>query len=118
MFLVIWIWTWSAFAGTNTIFFPAKHAKHAKIQFPDAVKTIEEKKKLKYYIYSNIANLPANEFLPLMNEIMEQTVDARTLIAAMYYDLCIMIDGEEVPEEEYNFRERMDDIMKKQAKAI
>lgn len=86
--------------------------------FPDAVKTIEEKKKLKYYIYSNIANLPANEFLPLMNEIMEQTVDARTLIAAMYYDLCIMIDGEEVPEEEYNFRERMDDIMKKQAKAI
>lgn len=80
---------------------------------PSAVINDDDKKKLKFYIYSNLVNLPAKEFLVLINEILEQSDDAKVLISAMYYDLCIMTDGEYVPEEEYNFRERMDEIMKK-----
>lgn len=79
--------------------------------FPNAIVEQEDQKKLQYYIYSNIANLPVREFLILMKEVIEGTTDGRQLIGAMYYDLTMVLDDEEVTEENSNFRNKMNEVL-------
>jgi len=81
--------------------------------YPNAIVTDEEKKKIQYYIYVNIANLPVKEFLLLFKEIMEGTEMGRTLIGAIYYDLSRKVDNETVTKSESEFRRLMDELMEK-----
>lgn len=80
---------------------------------PNAVLTNENEKMLQSYLYVNIANLPVNEFLISMKEIIDNTEDGKRLMSAMYYDLKMVIDGEDVTEEDSNFRNVMNDILVK-----
>ena len=80
---------------------------------PNAVLTDENEKMLQSYLYVNIANLPANEFLVAMKEIIDNTNDGKKLMGAMYYDLKMVIDGEDVTEEDSHFRNVMDEILQK-----
>ena len=80
--------------------------------FPNAILTDDDKKKLKYYIYSNIANLPVKEFLLLFKEVMSQSETGKKLIGAMYYDLSRKVDDETVNKSESEFRKVMDELVK------
>jgi hypothetical protein len=79
--------------------------------FPEAVKNEEEKKKIQYYIYVNIANLPVKEFLLLFKEIMAETEMGKTLIGAIYYDLTRKVDNETVTKSDSEFRKLMDQLV-------
>ena len=81
--------------------------------FPDAIKNEESKKKLQYYIYSNIVNLEAKELLILMKEVMGETETGRKLIGAIYYDLSRKVDDETVTKSESEFRKLMDELAPK-----
>jgi len=80
---------------------------------PNAVLTDENEKMLQSYMYVNIANLPVNEFLISMKEIIDNTDDGKKLMGAMYYDLKMVIDGEEVTEDDSHFRSVMNEIVEK-----
>jgi hypothetical protein len=79
--------------------------------YPDAIVTDEEKKKIQYYIYVNIVNLPVKEFLLLFKEIMGGTDMGKTLIGAIYYDLTRKVDNETVTTSDSEFKRLMDEFM-------
>lgn len=79
--------------------------------FPNAIMNDDDKKKLKYYIYSNIANLPVKEFLLLFKEVMSQSDTGKKLIGAMYYDLSRKVDDETVNKSESEFRKVMNELV-------
>lgn len=79
--------------------------------YPDAIITDEEKKKIQYYIYVNIVNLPVKEFLLLFKEIMGGTDMGKTLIGAIYYDLTRKVDNETVTTSDSEFKRLMDEFM-------
>lgn len=81
--------------------------------FPEAIKNDEEKKKIQYYIYVNVANLPVKEFLLLFKEIMNGGDVGKTLIGAIYYDLSRKVDNETVTKSESEFRRLMDELVEK-----
>jgi hypothetical protein len=81
--------------------------------FPEAIKNDEEKKKIQYYIYVNVANLPVKEFLLLFKEIMNGGDVGKTLIGAIYYDLSRKVDNETVTKSESDFRRLMDELVEK-----
>ena len=70
----------------------------------------KEQKGLQHYLYVNVVNLPAHEFLALMKEVMGKTPVAERLMAAMLYDVKGVL-GEHSIEDSY-FRKEMDDFMK------
>ena len=89
---------------------PAIWRKLVKI-FPRSIVDDESKRKLQFYIYSNIANLPVREFLRLMKEVLQGSEDGKSLIAAMYYDLTMVLDDEEVTNDESHFKTKMRELM-------
>lgn len=80
--------------------------------FPRSVIENEEKRKIQFYMYSNIANLPVKQFLVLMKEVLKDTEDGKALLSAMYYDLTMVIDDEQVTKETSHFKNKMDEVMK------
>ena len=81
--------------------------------YPEAIRNEEDKKRLQFYIYSNVANLPAKEFLVLMKEVIGNTEMGKKLIGAMYYDLTRKVDDEEVTKSTSEFRKLIDEITPK-----
>jgi hypothetical protein len=81
--------------------------------YPEAIKNEEEKKKLQYFIYSNVANLPVKEFLVLMKEVIGNTEMGKKLIGAMYYDLTRKVDSEEVTQSTSEFRKLIEELAPK-----
>jgi len=79
--------------------------------FPSAIVNDESKRKLQFYIYSNIANLPVRQFLKLMKEVLQGSEDGRALIGAMYYDLTMVLDDEEVTNDDSHFKTKMNELM-------
>ena len=78
--------------------------------FPDAIRDEENKIIFQYYIYANIINLPAKEFLVLMKEVIGNSPTGKQLIDAMYYDLSRHLDNEEVTEEDSEFRKLLNGL--------
>jgi hypothetical protein len=81
--------------------------------YPEAIRNEEDKKRLQFYIYSNVANLPAKEFLVLMKEVIGNTEMGKKLIGAMYYDLTRKVDDEQVTKSTSEFRKLIDEITPK-----
>ena len=81
--------------------------------YPEAIRNEEDKKRLQFYIYSNVANIPAKEFLVLMKEVIGNTEMGKKLIGAMYYDLTRKVDDEEVTKSTSEFRKLIDEITPK-----
>lgn len=74
---------------------------------PNTIKDAE----LQYYIYVNIVNLPANEFLLMFREILGNTPLAKTLIGALYYDLIRRNDNEEITKDNSEFKMLMSELV-------
>lgn len=87
--------------------------RRLNVLYPESIKVEEDKKKLQYYIYSNVANLPAKEFLVLMKEVIGNTAIGKKLIGAMYYDLTRKVDNEEITKSTSEFRKIIDEITPK-----
>lgn len=80
--------------------------------FPEAITEDVNKRILQYYMYTNIINLPANEFLVVMKEVLGNTDNGKQLIDRMYYDLERKFSREEVTNEDSAFRELLDSLVK------
>ena len=78
--------------------------------FPAPIVEQDDKKVIQYYIYTNIINLPTNEFLVLMKEVIGKSENGKKLIDSMYYDLSRKLDGEEVSNEGSEFRKLIDEL--------
>lgn len=78
--------------------------------FPNRIVEEEDKKVFQYYIYVNIINLPTKEFVVLMKEVIGNTEDGKRLIDTMYYDLSRKFAGEEVGEDDSEFRRILNDL--------
>ena len=80
---------------------------------PESYVTGEDKSHLKYYIYSNLANLPAREFMSfisvMVKEDPESKATAKRILGAMAYDLERTLDGEDIEGEEH-FRNEIEGI--------
>lgn len=81
--------------------------------FPDAVKNDEDKKKLQFYMLSNIANLPVKEYLITMKEVISGSDDGKKLMGAIYYDLSRKTDNETMTKTESEFRRVIDSLKDK-----
>ena len=78
--------------------------------FPTPVVEEEDKKIIQYYMYTNIINLPTKEFLVVMKEVIGNSEDGKKLIDSMYYDISRKLDGEEVSNEDSEFRKLVDQL--------
>jgi hypothetical protein len=80
--------------------------------FPDAVMEDDNEKKMQYYLYQELVNTPAKEFLLSMKEILQKSEIGKKLISAMYYDIKTILDGEVDDEAETQYRRVMDELLK------
>ena len=78
--------------------------------FPASIVDNEDKKAFQFYIYVNIINLPTKEFVVLMKEVIGNTPNGKQLMDTMYYDLSRKLDGEEVTNEDSEFRRLIDEL--------
>lgn len=78
--------------------------------FPTRITQDEDKKVFQYYMYVNIINLPTKEFVVLMKEVIGNTDNGKQLIDTMYYDLSRKLDGEEITNEDSEFRRLIDEL--------
>ena len=80
---------------------------------PESYVTGEDKSHLKYYIYSNLANLSAREFMSFISIMIkddpESKATAKRILGAMAYDLERTLDGEDIEGEEH-FRDEIENI--------
>jgi hypothetical protein len=81
--------------------------------FPNEIITNDAKKILQRQIYSTLANLPAKDFLIIMNEIIKETQDGKALIGAMYYELDAALDGNFISRSESLFIRKLNEIKNK-----
>jgi len=78
--------------------------------FPNPIVEDEDKKVIQYYIYTNIINLPTKEFVVLMKEVIENSENGKKLIDSMYYDISQKLAGEEITDEDSEFRNLLDQL--------
>lgn len=81
--------------------------------YPETVLTNENEKKLTFYLYQELVNTPAREFLAAMKEIIQKTEIGKKLIGAMFYDLKTILDGEIDDESETQYRRVMNELLPK-----
>ena len=82
---------------------------------PEAYVTDDDKKHLKFYVYSNLSNLTPKEFMSFIDVMVkddeESRATAKRILGAMAYDLERTLDGEDITGEEH-FRNEIDSITK------
>jgi hypothetical protein len=80
---------------------------------PESYVTDEDKKHLKFYIYSNLSNLNPKEFMSFVDVMVkddeESKATSKRILSAMAYDLERTLDGEDITGEEH-FRNEIENI--------
>lgn len=79
--------------------------------FPQAILEDENERKLQYYLYTELVNTPANEFLLSMKEILSGSENGKRILGAMYYDIKTILDDELDDESETQYRRVIDELM-------
>ena len=80
------------------------------LKLPFSLRKEEGNQKFIFYIVSNVANLPAKEYLILYKEIFEDSKNAKKLLSAMYYDLTRMKSKDEVTTSDSEFKKLIREI--------
>ena len=82
---------------------------------PEAYVTDDDKKHLKFYVYSNFSNLTPKEFMSFIDVMVkddeESIATSKRILGAMAYDLERTLDGEDITGEEH-FRDEIEKITK------
>jgi hypothetical protein len=82
-------------------------------KLPLSLRTEEDKRKLIFYLVSNVANLPAKEYIVLYNEIFSDSKESKNLLAALYYDMTRLKNKDTVSEEESAFKNLIKELADK-----